>query len=184
VTDAPTTQTSGGTRTRELQVELNGNEQRLMADPLTPLALVLRDDVGLTGTKLGCETGDCGACTVLVDDVPTASCLLPAIRADGRRVTTNEGLGAPAALHPLQEAFKRHNASQCGYCIPGILIAASPLLQRSQLSRRDVVSEMSGNLCRCTGYEAIIDAVLDAHQKVRSGQPGGRGESRGGGGDD
>ncbi|QLQ11726.1 MAG: 2Fe-2S iron-sulfur cluster binding domain-containing protein [Nocardioidaceae bacterium] len=141
----------------------------MVVDPVQSLASAVRAD-GMTGTKLGCETGDCGACAVMLDGVPMASCLLPAVRAHRRRVTTIEGLGTATELSPLQAAFARHNASQCGYCIPGILVAASPLVDRDELTRSDVVSELTGNLCRCTGYESIINAVLDAHQQVRSGR--------------
>lgn len=155
-----------------IELDLNGSPRTMIVDPVQSLASAVRAE-GLTGTKLGCETGDCGACAVLVDGVPMASCLLPAVRAGGRRVTTVEGLGTATELSPLQAAFMRHNASQCGYCIPGILVAASPLVDRDELSRDDVVSELTGNLCRCTGYESIVDAVLDAHQQVRSGRTGG-----------
>ncbi|MBB3041766.1 MULTISPECIES: (2Fe-2S)-binding protein [Nocardioides] len=155
-----------------IELDLNGSPRTMIVDPVQSLASAVRAE-GLTGTKLGCETGDCGACAVLVDGVPMASCLLPAVRAGGRRVTTVEGLGTATELSPLQAAFMRHNASQCGYCIPGILVAASPLVDRDELTRDDVVSELTGNLCRCTGYESIVDAVLDAHQQVRSGRTGG-----------
>jgi len=153
----------------DIEFEVNGSPRAFDVDPVRPLAGVLREEAGLTGTKLGCETGDCGACAVMVDGVPMASCLLPAVRAKGRRVTTVEGLGTATELSPLQAAFVRHNASQCGYCIPGILVAASPLVDRAKLTREDVVSELTGNLCRCTGYESIIDAVLDAHGEQQRG---------------
>jgi aerobic-type carbon monoxide dehydrogenase small subunit (CoxS/CutS family) len=144
-------------------IEVNGTPCEVSGDPLRPLVSVLRDELGLTGTKIGCSAGDCGACTVLLDQVPVASCLLPAVRADGRSVTTIEGLGGAERSHPLQEAFRTGNASQCGYCIPGILLAATELLERAELGRQDVVDGLTGNLCRCTGYDTIIDAVLAAH---------------------
>lgn len=155
---------AAGAREATIEVNLNGSPRALTVDPVQPLATALRAH-GLTGTKLGCETGDCGACTVLVDGVAMASCLLPAIRAAGRSVTTVEGLGAPGDLHPVQRAFAAHNASQCGFCIPGILLAATTIAGRpGELTRADVITELTGNLCRCTGYESIIDAVLDAHR--------------------
>ena len=141
--------------------------------PLKPLAYVLRDDLGLTGTKLGCSGGDCGSCTVLLADArdgsrPVASCLVPVVRAVGGTVTTIEGLERMAGdgpLHPVQEAFQRHNASQCGYCIPGIIMASIELTERDDpLDRDEVKRLLAGNLCRCTGYESIIDAICDAQR--------------------
>ncbi|MEV7009331.1 (2Fe-2S)-binding protein [Streptosporangium sp. NPDC051022] len=150
-----------------IDLRVNGTPYTVDGSPLRPLAGVLREELGLTGTKLGCEAGDCGACTVLLDGQAVASCLLPAVRAEGKTVTTVEGLGAPGHPHPLQEAFKRHAASQCGFCIPGILMAATEIVARpGPLTRADVVAGLTGNLCRCTGYAAVIDAVLDAHAQL------------------
>lgn len=149
----------------EPTVELcvNGVAHRVDGDPLRPLVGVLRDELDLTGTKIGCSAGDCGACTVLLDGTPVASCLLPVVRAQGRDVTTIEGLADGPRLHPMQEAFRRNNASQCGYCIPGIVLAALPVLERAEApTRADVVSALTGNLCRCTGYDSIVEAVCDA----------------------
>lgn len=162
-------QQPSGTPEVGIEVDLNGSPRTMTVAPVQSLASAVRAE-GLTGTKLGCETGDCGACAVMLDGVPMASCLLPAVRADGHRVTTVEGLGTATELSPLQEAFMRYNASQCGYCIPGILVAASPLVEREELTRDEVVSELTGNLCRCTGYESIISAVLDAQQRVQAGR--------------
>ena len=150
---------------RRLVVDVNGTATELDVHPVRTLASVLRDDLGLTGTKLGCQAGDCGSCTVLLDGVPVTSCLVPVARADGARVVTIEGLAASGALHPLQEAFKQRNASQCGFCIPGIIVGALELVEREgPLTRDEVVTGLAGNLCRCTGYETIVDAILDAHQ--------------------
>jgi carbon-monoxide dehydrogenase small subunit len=162
-----------------IRAEINGCVEELAVPPMRPLADTLRDELGLTGTKLGCRAGDCGSCTVLVDGVPLASCLTPTARIDGRCVVTIEGLagtahGAPGALHPLQEAFRRHGASQCGYCIPGIVMASVELMQRPEPLDRDAVRrELAGNLCRCTGYESIIDAIVDAQADALHGDGGG-----------
>lgn len=147
---------------------VNGAPATLVGHPLRPLAHALRDELGLIGTKLGCEAGECGSCTVLLDGVAVASCLVPVVRAQDRAVTTVEGLALGGVAHPLQEAFKRHGASQCGYCIPGILVACAALVDdaaadpaRAPLDRGAVIEGLAGNLCRCTGYEAIVDAVVD-----------------------
>lgn len=137
----------------------------LVGHPLRPLAHALREELGLIGTKLGCEAGECGSCTVLLDGVAVASCLVPVARAEGRRVTTIEGLAGGGVPHPLQEAFARHGASQCGYCIPGILVACAGMVDHAGaagVNRAAVIEGLAGNLCRCTGYESIVDAVLDA----------------------
>jgi len=144
---------------------VNDGPATLVGHPLRPLAHALREELGLYGTKLGCEAGECGSCTVLLDGVAVASCLVPVARAEGRRVTTIEGLAGGGVPHPLQEAFKRHGASQCGYCIPGILVACAGMVDRAGaggVDRAAVIEGLAGNLCRCTGYESIVDAVLDA----------------------
>ena len=144
-------------------ITVNGKVERTAVPPLKPLADLLRDDLGLTGTKLGCRAGDCGSCTVLLDGVPVASCLVPVGQVGDRDVTTIEGLGSESSLHPLQEAFRRNNASQCGFCIPGILMASVPLLDRAEeMSRDEIVRGLAGNLCRCTGYESIVNAIAEA----------------------
>lgn len=124
---------------------------------------LLREDLGLTGTKEACGAGECGACTVLVDDVPRPSCLTLAAQLEGRRVTTIEGLANENGLHPMQQAFIEHGAVQCGFCTPGMILSAVSLLDRdSSPSAQDIRQALSGNLCRCTGYQKIVEAVLAA----------------------
>jgi carbon-monoxide dehydrogenase small subunit len=157
-----------------LTLRVNGGEHRLDVEPRRLLADVLRDDLGLTGTHLGCEQGACGACTVLVDGAAVRSCLLFAVQVEGAEVTTVEALARGGALHPLQEAFRDHHALQCGFCTPGMLLAAVDLLARNPApTAAEVREELSGNLCRCTGYGRIVDAVLDAAGRMRgaSGSP-------------
>lgn len=147
----------------DLHVTVNDRQQDVRVHPLTPLSDVLRDELGLTGVKLGCQAGDCGSCTVLVDDVPVVSCLTPAARVAGRHVRTIEGLADDPRMRALHDAFVAHNAAQCGFCIPGILVGAVPLLERGAAITRDhVATALAGNLCRCTGYEAVVDAVAEA----------------------
>jgi carbon-monoxide dehydrogenase small subunit len=121
---------------------------------------VLREDLGLTGTKHGCELGECGTCTVLVDGAPVLSCLVLPVESEGRRITTVEGMAQGGRLHPLQQAFAELGAAQCGYCTPGILLTATALLaDRPSPTRQEVKEALAGNLCRCTGYTKILDAV-------------------------
>ena len=151
-----------------LTLRVNGGEHRLDVEPRRLLADVLRDDLGLTGTHLGCEQGACGACTVLVDGAAVRSCLLFAVQVEGAEVTTVEALAHGGALHPLQEAFRDHHALQCGFCTPGMLLAAVDLLARNPApTAAEVREDLSGNLCRCTGYGRIVDAVLDAAGRMR-----------------
>ena len=153
-----------------LTFTVNGEEHRLEVEPRRLLADVLRDDLGLTGTHLGCEQGACGACTVLLDGGAVRSCLIFAVQAEGAEVTTVEALARGGVLHPLQAAFRDHHAVQCGFCTPGMLLAALDLLARSPApTAAEVREELSGNLCRCTGYGRIVDAVLDA--AARTGAP-------------
>jgi carbon-monoxide dehydrogenase small subunit len=153
-----------------LSLRVNGEEHRLEVEPRRLLADVLRDDLGLTGTHLGCEQGACGACTVLLDGSAVRSCLLFAVQAEGAEVTTVEALASGGALHPLQEAFRDHHALQCGFCTPGMLLAAVDLVARNPSPAADEVrEELSGNLCRCTGYQRIVEAVLDAAARMRGG---------------
>jgi aerobic-type carbon monoxide dehydrogenase small subunit (CoxS/CutS family) len=136
---------------------VNGDRRALDVHPLKRALDVLREDCGLTGTKEGCGEGECGACTVLVDGAPVNSCLIPAAHLDGAEVRTIEGLGADAALHPLQEAFVVHGGAQCGICTPGMIMAALALPRRPTTAQ--IQHALAGNLCRCTGYEAIYKSV-------------------------
>ncbi len=151
-----------------LTLTLNG-EARTVAFPAHHTLLeVLREECGLTGTKHGCELGECGACTVLVDGEPVLSCLALAADMEGRRIETVEGLMSGNALHPLQRTFADLGAAQCGYCTPGILMTARALLERHARPSRDQISEaLSGNLCRCTGYVKILEAVEGAAALLR-----------------
>ena len=143
-----------------LSLTVNGEPAEALVDPDKTLLEVLREDLQLTGTKHGCELGECGACAVLVDGQPLLSCLLVAHECEGRAVTTVEGLVQDGRLHPLQECFADLGGSQCGYCTPGILITAKALLDKEPNPSRDLIKEaLSGNLCRCTGYQQILDAV-------------------------
>jgi aerobic carbon-monoxide dehydrogenase small subunit len=148
---------------------VNGEPVSIDAEPRRTLADALRENLGLTGTHLGCEHGVCGACTVLVDGEPVRSCLIFAVQADGCSVTTVEGLaGSDGALHPLQRAFCAHHGLQCGFCTPGMLMSALYLLNREpEPSRERIRDELSGNICRCTGYTGIIDAVEAAAREIR-----------------
>lgn len=150
----------------ELNVEINGQKQRLEISPDAVLVDILRE-IGLTAAKVGCREGHCGACMVLVDGEAVNSCLMLAARAEGRRITTAEGLGTPLRPHPIQQAFVDAGAVQCGYCTPGMVISTKALLDRSPHPTRDeIVEALAGNLCRCTGYTRIVDAVQLAAQKV------------------
>jgi len=143
-----------------LALSVNGESHRCVAGAHRTLLEVLREDLGLTGTKHGCELGECAACTVLVDGMPVLSCLTLAVRARGCEVTTVEGLADGATLHPLQQAFAELGAAQCGYCTPGMLLTAKALLDAEpNPSREQVKQALAGNLCRCTGYIKILDAV-------------------------
>jgi carbon-monoxide dehydrogenase small subunit len=149
-----------------LTLTVNGEPADTLVDPDKTLLEVLREDLQLTGTKHGCELGECGACAVLVDGQPVLSCLLVAHECAGRDVVTVEGLTQDGRLHPLQECFADLGAAQCGYCTPGILITAKALLDREPHPSRELIREaLSGNLCRCTGYQQILDAV-EAASKV------------------
>jgi carbon-monoxide dehydrogenase small subunit len=151
------------TLSRLIELTVNGRARSVDVAPHHTLLEVLREDLGLTGTKECCLVGECGACTVLVDEVSVDSCLMFAVEADGTSVTTVEGLATGDRLHPLQEAFLRTGAAQCGFCIPGQLIAAQALLALDPHPTRAAVEEgLAGNLCRCAGYEQIIEAVLSA----------------------
>ena len=150
-----------------LETKVNDSAVRIEVDPEEMLADVLRDRLGLMGTKIGCSEGECGACTVLVDGVPVLSCIYPAMKAQGREVTTIEGVASEGELHPVQEAFIENCATQCGYCTPGFVMSAVALLaEKPTPDREEVLEGLSGNLCRCTGYYQIIDAVEAAAAKM------------------
>ena len=145
-----------------INVEVNGEDRCLEIPARMTLADALRDELGLTGTHLGCEHGVCGSCTVLLDDRSARSCITLAVQVDGRRVTTIEGLSEGGALTPLQQAFATRGGLQCGFCTPGFVVAATELLRTTpDPDEATVRSALSGNTCRCTGYESIVDAVLD-----------------------
>jgi carbon-monoxide dehydrogenase small subunit len=155
-----------------LSLIVNGEPVDILADGYKTLLEVLREDLGLTGTKHGCELGECGACAVLVDDEPVLSCLVLGVETSGRHVTTIEGIGSDGQLHPLQETFADLGAAQCGYCTPGMLLTAKALLDREPHPTRERISDaLSGNLCRCTGYHQIIEAVQAAADRATPGPP-------------
>ena len=146
-----------------LTLRVNGEARTVAAEPHHTLLEVLREELGLTGTKHGCELGECGACTVLVDGAPVLSCLTLPVAIGDADVTTVEGLARGAELHPLQTAFAEEGAAQCGYCTPGMLMAAKALLDASpRPTREEIAMAISGNLCRCTGYTAIYEAIEKA----------------------
>ncbi|MBV8201255.1 MAG: (2Fe-2S)-binding protein [Acidobacteria bacterium] len=156
------------TETALLRLTINGEERAVVAPGHHTLLEVLREECGLTGTKHGCELGECGTCTVLVDGRPVLSCLALAVEAQGRAIETVEGLQLGNRLHPLQAAFADLGAAQCGYCTPGILMAAKALLAGNpRPSRDDVLEALAGNLCRCTGYHKIVEAVEWAAAQLR-----------------
>jgi len=149
-----------------ISLTVNGQLEELQVPSNLTLLHVLREMLGLTGTKNGCEAGECGACTVLVDGEPVNSCLVLAVELDGREVTTVEGLAKDGKLTPLQEAFAKLNAVQCGFCTPGMLMAGTALLRRNpNPTEEDIQKALVGNLCRCTGYQRIIDAVMEASRQ-------------------
>jgi aerobic-type carbon monoxide dehydrogenase small subunit (CoxS/CutS family) len=152
-------------RTYPLTMTVNGRAVSVEVEADELLVDVLRDRLGLTGTKIGCNEGECGACTVILDGQAALSCLIPALRAQGRSLTTIEGLSDGATLHPIQQAFVDHGAIQCGYCTPGFVMSAKALLDRNPHPTREEIKEaIAGNLCRCTGYVKILDAIEAAAQ--------------------
>lgn len=160
--------------TRTTRFTVNGKQVKVDVEPRTSLADTLRYHLKLTGTHIGCEHGVCGACTVIVDGAAIRSCLMLAAQADGTQITTIEGLpsGSGEVLGPLAASFKKHHALQCGFCTPGILTTAHALLSEEPDANADRIREvLSGNLCRCTGYVSIIDAVLDARPAYQSQKP-------------
>ena len=155
-------------QTYTLTMTVNSQPVSLEIEADELLVDVLRDRLGLTGTKIGCNEGECGACTVIMAGRPVLSCLLPALRAQGQDIVTIEGLGDGDRLHPLQEAFVEHGAVQCGYCIPGFVLSAKALLDRNpQPSREEIKEAVAGNLCRCTGYAKILEAIESVARPAR-----------------
>jgi len=144
-----------------VKIDVNGERHELLVPAHKTLLEVLREDMNLTGTKHGCELGECGTCTVLVDGEPQLSCLILPVQVEGRAITAIEGMARGAELDPLQTAFAETGAAQCGYCTPGILLGARSLLDRNpQPTREEIREALAGNLCRCTGYAKIVDAVI------------------------
>ena len=153
---------------QHVSTEINGNPVEFLCEPQQTLLDVLRNDLNMTGTKEGCGTGDCGACSVTMDDRLVCSCLVLGVEANGKKIETIEGMSSGDGLHVLQQKFLEHAALQCGICTPGILVAARALLKRNpDPSEEEVRFWLAGNLCRCTGYNKIIEAVLDAARVMR-----------------
>jgi carbon-monoxide dehydrogenase small subunit len=151
-----------------LRLDVNGERRELLVPTHKTLLEVLREDMQLTGTKHGCELGECGTCTVLIDGSPHLSCLVLPVQIEGRAITTIEGMASGSELHPLQVAFGELGAAQCGYCSPGILLAAKSLLETNPTpSRLEIQEALAGNLCRCTGYTKILQAVELAAERMR-----------------
>ncbi|MGE3537162.1 MAG: (2Fe-2S)-binding protein [Candidatus Tectimicrobiota bacterium] len=146
-----------------VQTRINGEEVEFLSEPRQSLLEILRDELGMTGTKEGCSNGNCGACSVLMDGVLVDSCLVLAVETAGKDISTIEGLATPTGLHPLQQKFLEHAALQCGICTPGFIMAAKALLAKNpKPTEHEVRYWLAGNLCRCTGYDKIVRAVLDA----------------------
>ena len=151
-----------------VNIDVNGEPRDMLIPSHKTLLEVLREDMGLTGTKHGCELGECGTCTVLVDGEPQLSCLVLPLQVEGRAITTIEGMARGAELDRLQRSFAEHGAAQCGYCTPGILLSARALLERNPSpTRSEIRDALAGNLCRCTGYAKIVEAVVAAAEGVR-----------------
>ena len=154
---------------RHIQTNINGEQVDFLCEPRHSLLEVLRDVLGMTGTKEGCNDGNCGACTVILDGRIVNSCLVLAVEVHGREINTIEGLASPEGLHPLQQAFLEHAALQCGFCTPGLIMSAKALLdQEPRPDERRVRHWLAGNLCRCTGYDKIVRAVMAASENMES----------------
>jgi carbon-monoxide dehydrogenase small subunit len=151
----------------ETTITVNGTAHTVDLEPRRLLVHVIREDLGLTGTHIGCDTTGCGACTVLMDGVPVKSCTVFGVQADGREITTVEGLAGAAGLHPIQTAFKEHHGLQCGYCTPGMMLVGAALIEQNPTpSDDDVRWAISGNTCRCTGYMNIVTAIQAAARET------------------
>jgi carbon-monoxide dehydrogenase small subunit len=151
----------------EIVLRVNGINYEVAIEPQRTLVEVLRDTLGLTGTKKSCSEGECGACTVLMDGKPATSCLILALDAQGKEITTIEGLSEGEKLHPIQEAFLKHGAIQCGFCTPGMVMSAKAFLDENpKPTATEVRKAISGNLCRCTGYQQIVDSILAASKMM------------------
>jgi aerobic carbon-monoxide dehydrogenase small subunit len=162
---------------RRISVTVNGVGRDAMVEPRQLLVYFLREQLALTGTKVGCDTSSCGACTVLVDGSAVKSCTMLAVQADGREVTTIEGLSSDGELHPMARAFHENHALQCGFCTPGMIMAAVGLLERNpDMSEEDIRLGLEGNLCRCTGYHNIVKAIASAARASKAGVGAGGGE--------
>ena len=145
---------------QKIRLKINGKSHEVLVKASETLLDVIRDRIGLTGTKKGCDVGDCGSCTVLIDGVPVSSCLVLAVDARDKEITTIEGLANGENLHPIQKVFVEHGAVQCGFCTPAMILAAKALLDENpRPSREEIRDALSGNLCRCTGYQKIVDAI-------------------------
>ena len=152
---------------QQLTLTVNGERHELLVEPRDTLLRVIRDHLGLTGTKEGCAEGECGACTVLLDDKPVCSCIMLALDAEGYEITTIEGIAEDGELHPLQEAFVDHGAIQCGFCTPSMILSAKALLDESpRPTEEEIRRALVGNLCRCTGYTHIVTAVKAAAEAM------------------
>ena len=156
---------------QSLELKVNGGWYEIFVEPWRTLAEVLREDLGFTGVKVACDTGNCGSCTVLLDGKPVKSCIMLAQQARDRDIMTIEGLATEKGLHPLQQAFIDHFAVQCGYCTPGMLLKAKSLLEENpEATEEELRKGLSGNLCRCTGYVKIIEAIMAAQESMKSGK--------------
>lgn len=156
----------------KVTVMINGARHERLVEPRKLLCDFIREDLGMTGTHVGCEHGICGTCTILMDGRTVRSCLVFAVQADEAEITTVEGLGTPASMHPLQQAFWERHGLQCGFCTPAMLLSAKELLDHQPSPSREEIREaLSSNLCRCTGYQTIVDAVEDAAAKMRRDAP-------------
>jgi aerobic carbon-monoxide dehydrogenase small subunit len=158
---------------RHISVTVNGARREADVEPRQLLVYFIRETLGLTGTNVGCDTSSCGSCTVLVDGQSVKSCTMLAVQADGREITTIEAMARDGEMHPIQRAFHEHHGLQCGYCTPGMIMAADSLIREAEgpLTNEGVRMGLEGNLCRCTGYQNIVTAVLAAAEELRAAAP-------------